>query len=84
MLVGRIRITSYNVCYTKLLRSGVHPHIADLINNLDPDIQKKCLLYHYDGEPKLPDTSTFFGILRSGDYHIYPPPNWEPPVGNKE
>ncbi|OUD15674.1 MBL fold metallo-hydrolase [Thioflexithrix psekupsensis] len=74
----------YMDCETSPFPSGVHPHISDLINNLDPEIQKKCLLYHYDGVPNLPENSQFFGILRSADHHVYPPLDWEPPVGNKE
>lgn len=61
----------YMDCETSENRSGVHPHISDLINHLDPDIQKKCLLYHYDAYPKVP-SGMFYGVLKAGDSHIYP------------
>ncbi len=61
----------YMDCETSENRSGVHPHISDLISHLDPDIQKKCLLYHYDAYPKVP-SGMFYGILKAGDSHIYP------------
>ncbi|EIJ44199.1 metal-dependent hydrolase, beta-lactamase superfamily III [Beggiatoa alba B18LD] len=63
----------YMDCETSSFPSGVHPHISDLIKHLDPEIQKKCLLYHYDAYPVVPD-GMFFGILNAGDNHIYPPP----------
>jgi len=61
----------YMDCETSPFASGVHPHISDLINHLAPDIQKKCLLYHYDAYPEVPE-DMFFGILKVGDSHIYP------------
>jgi hypothetical protein len=61
----------YMDCETSKFPSGVHPHISDLINNLDADIQKKCLLYHYDEYPNVPK-EMFYGILKTGDVHIYP------------
>lgn len=61
----------YMDCETSPFPSGVHPHISDLINNLSPEIQRKCLLYHYDGEPQVPE-GMFYGILRTGDAHNYP------------
>ena len=61
----------YMDCETSPIPSGVHPHISDLINYLDPEIQKKCLLYHYDNYPKVPE-GMFYGILKAGDWHIYP------------
>ncbi len=61
----------YMDCETSPFPSGVHPHISDLVNNLDPQIQKKCLLYHYDAPPMVPE-GMFYGVLKSGDYHIYP------------
>ena len=61
----------YMDCETSSFPSGVHPHISDLINRMDPAIQKKCLLYHYDQEPKVPE-DMFCGILKAGDAHTYP------------
>jgi hypothetical protein len=61
----------YMDCETSPIPSGVHPHISDLINRLDPAIQKKCLLYHYDQLPKVTE-GMFYGILRAGDTHTYP------------
>jgi len=61
----------YMDCETSPFPSGVHPHISDLINKLAPEIQKKCLLYHYDLEPKAPD-GIFYGVLKAGDVHTYP------------
>lgn len=61
----------YMDCETSQFASGVHPHISDLINHLAPDIQKKCLLYHYDAYPEVPE-DMFCGILKVGDWHIYP------------
>ena len=49
----------------------VHPHISDLINNLDKELQKKCLLYHYDNLPEV-QKDTFYGVLKIGDSHTYP------------
>ncbi len=61
----------YMDCETSPFPSSVHPHITDLINHLDPAIQKKCLLYHYDQEPKVAE-DVFYGILKAGDSHTYP------------
>jgi len=52
--------------------SGVHPHVTDLMNRMDADVQKKCLLYHYDTPPDVPE-DMFYGILKAGDFHSYPP-----------
>lgn len=62
----------YMDCETSPFRSGVHPHISDLMNNLVPEIQKKCLLYHYDADPQVPE-GMFYDILNTGDAHVYPP-----------
>ena len=62
----------YMDCETSKHPSGVHPHITDLIHHMSPDIQKKCLLYHYDAYPEAPE-GTFCGILTTGDFHLYPP-----------
>lgn len=64
----------YMDCETSLIPSGVHPHISELIHNLDPKVQKKCLLYHYDTYPEVPE-GMFYGILKTGDSHTYPPGN---------
>ena len=61
----------YMDCETSPFASGVHPHISDLMNHMDPSIQKKCLLYHYDQYPDVPD-GMFCGILHAGDSHVYP------------
>lgn len=61
----------YMDCETSAIPSGVHPHISDLIHRMDPSIQKKCLLYHYDQKPKVPE-DMFCGILKAGDSHTYP------------
>lgn len=61
----------YMDCETSRFPSGVHPHVTDLINHMEPSIQKKCLLYHYDREPKVPE-DMFCGILKAGDSHTYP------------
>ena len=61
----------YMDCETSPFPSGVHPHISDLMNKMDPAIQKKCLLYHYDQYPDVPE-NMFCGILKAGDAHIYP------------
>jgi hypothetical protein len=61
----------YMDCETSPFPSGVHPHISDLINNLDPRIQKRCLLYHYDVYPDVPE-GMFCGVLKIGDSHVYP------------
>jgi len=65
----------YMDCETTPFPSGVHPHISDLINNLDKDLQKKCLLYHYDQIPEFPE-GMFYGILKAGDSHNYPVQNF--------
>jgi len=65
----------YMDCETSPYPSGVHPHINDLIKNLDPEIQKKCLLYHYDGYPDVPP-GMFYWVLKAGDCHEYPPPDY--------
>ncbi len=61
----------YMDCETSPFPSGVHPHISDLMNRMDPSIQKKCLLYHYDAYPDVPE-DMFCGILHAGDSHVYP------------
>ncbi len=61
----------YMDCETAAYPSGVHPHISDLIHRMAPDIQKKCLLYHYDTYPDVPE-GMFYGILKAGDSHSYP------------
>jgi hypothetical protein len=61
----------YMDCETAPFPSGVHPHLNDLMNKMDKDIQKKCLLYHYDAEPEYPE-AMFYGTLKSGDSHTYP------------
>jgi len=61
----------YMDCETSKFPSGVHPHISDLINYMTPDIQKKCLLYHYDEYPSVPE-GMFCGVLKPGDSHNYP------------
>lgn len=61
----------YMDCETSDFPSGVHPHLNDLIHRMSHDIQKKCLLYHYDKDPDVPE-DMFFGILKAGDSHIYP------------
>lgn len=61
----------YMDCETNRFPSGVHPHISDLINNMSPDIQKKCLLYHYDELPEYPE-GMFYATLKNGDSHSYP------------
>jgi len=61
----------YMDCETSPFPSGVHPHISDLINHMAPDIQKRCLLYHYDNYPQIPE-GMFYGILKAGDWHVYP------------
>jgi len=61
----------YMDCETNKAPSGVHPHLSDLLNRLEPGIQKKCLLYHYDGTPEIPE-GVFGGILKAGDFHTYP------------
>jgi len=62
----------YMDCETSPFPSGVHPHVTDLIGKLDSDIQKKCLLYHYDEYPQVPG-DMFYGILNTWDSHTYPP-----------
>ncbi|MDM8519875.1 MBL fold metallo-hydrolase [Anaerolineales bacterium HSG6] len=61
----------YMDCETSKHPSGIHPHISSLINNLAPNIQKKCLLYHYDDYPDASE-GMFYGALKAGDFHIYP------------
>jgi hypothetical protein len=61
----------YMDCETAKMPSGIHPHVSDLINNMDPKIQKKCLLYHYDDYPQVPE-NMFYGILKAGSAHSYP------------
>ncbi len=61
----------YMDCETSSIPSGVHPHLSNLIKNLDKKIQKKCLLYHYDKVPEFPD-NLFYGVLKIGDVHTYP------------
>lgn len=61
----------YMDCETTRLPSGIHPHVSALVDNMDPAIQKKCLLYHYDEYPDIPE-GIFYGILKIGDSHIYP------------
>ncbi|MDM8524261.1 MBL fold metallo-hydrolase [Desulfococcaceae bacterium HSG8] len=61
----------YMDCETSDYPSGVHPHLSDLMYHLQPEIQKKCLLYHYDSYPKVPE-GMFLGILKAGDSHNYP------------
>ena len=61
----------YMDCETSAYPSRVHPHVSDLINRMSPEVQKKCLLYHYDDEPNVP-AGMFAGILRAGDAHCYP------------
>lgn len=61
----------YMDCETSPFPSGVHPHVTDLIQNMDIKTQKKCLLYHYDGYPEVPE-NTFCGVLKTGDSHTYP------------
>ncbi len=63
----------YMDCETGKFASGVHPHISALIGHMAPPIQKKCLLYHYDAYPDVPE-GMFYDILHAGDTHIYPPP----------
>lgn len=61
----------YMDCETSPFPSGVHPHLSELMNHMAPDIQKKCLLYHYDEMPDVPE-GMFCGTLKSGDSHTYP------------
>jgi hypothetical protein len=61
----------YMDCETSPFPSGVHPHVTDLINNLDREIQQKCLLYHYDSYPEIPE-GLFYGVLKTGESHTYP------------
>jgi len=58
-------------CETSDFPTGVHPHISELVDQLDPDIQQKCLLYHYDKCPNVPD-DMFAGVLKPGDTFTYP------------
>ncbi len=61
----------YMDCETSPFPSGVHPHISNLINDMSPEIQRKCLLYHYDSYPQVPE-NMFYGVLNTGDSHHYP------------
>ncbi len=61
----------YMDCETSIVASGIHPHVFDLINHMNPEIQKKCLLYHYESYPDVPE-GMFRGILKAGDSHSYP------------
>jgi hypothetical protein len=61
----------YMDCETSHFPSGVHPHITDLIKNMDKETQRKCFLYHYDNYPEVPD-DMFYGVLKTGDSHTYP------------
>ena len=61
----------YMDCETSSFPSGVHPYLADLINKMDEEVQKKCLLYHYESYPEVPK-DMFYGILKTGDSHTYP------------
>ena len=58
----------YQDCETGI-RSGVHSHIDD-IRKCEPEVKKKCFLYHYTEEPVV-DPDEFRGILRIGDVHMY-------------
>jgi hypothetical protein len=60
----------YMDCETGKFASGVHPHINDLIKGMNPEIQKKCYLYHYQADPEYPE-GMFKGTLRVGDVHQY-------------
>lgn len=59
----------YQDCETGF-RSGVHPYIDDLRNKLDPEIKKKCYLYHFDKEPEV-SPGEFAGVLKTGEVHEY-------------
>jgi len=48
----------YMDCETSSFPSGVHPYLADLINKMDEEVQKKCLLYHYESYPEVPKDMT--------------------------
>jgi hypothetical protein len=61
----------YMDCETSSFPSGVHPHMSELLSRMHPDVQKKCLLYHYEKYPEVPE-GTFAGILKAGDSHTYP------------
>lgn len=50
-------------------RSGVHSHIDD-IRKVDPEIKRKCYLYHYNEEPVV-DEGEFAGVLKMGEVHSY-------------
>jgi ribonuclease BN (tRNA processing enzyme) len=58
----------YQDCETGV-KSGVHSHIDD-IRLADPEIKKKCHLYHYTSDP-IVDEGEFKSILRIGDIHEY-------------
>lgn len=61
----------YMDCETNNPASGVHPVVDELVHHMDPEIQKKCLLYHYNERPDVPE-NMFHGILKAGDCHTYP------------
>jgi ribonuclease BN (tRNA processing enzyme) len=50
-------------------RSGVHSHIDD-IRKIDPNIKKKCYLYHYTDEPVV-EENEFLGVMKAGETHEY-------------
>ena len=58
----------YQDCETGF-RSGVHSHIDD-IRKTDPDIKKKCYLYHYADKPEV-EEGEFAGVLERGDVQEY-------------
>lgn len=60
----------YQDCETSPFKSGVHPHLDDLKNKLEPDIKKKLLLYHYQEDPII-EEDEFLGIIRTGDSQEY-------------
>ncbi|TGJ99828.1 MBL fold metallo-hydrolase [Leptospira langatensis] len=50
-------------------RSEVHSHIDD-IRLADPEIKKKCYLYHYNAPPEV-EEGEFAGVLQRGEVHLY-------------
>lgn len=60
----------YQDCETSAFKSGVHPHITDLQDKLDPEIKKKLLLYHYQEDP-IVEPGEFLGVLRAGECREY-------------
>ncbi|MDX1958770.1 MAG: MBL fold metallo-hydrolase [Leptospiraceae bacterium] len=58
----------YQDCETGI-KSGVHSHIDD-IRKAEPEIKKKCYLYHYTEEPQV-QVGEFKGILKTGEIHEY-------------